>query len=320
VPDKTKEMRGWTIAECSEGTSALKRQAYPPTAAKSGQVVSPFRVTMPISKELLTFVGDKPRVGCWNEEKQDWEFDGITDVAYDIKNHEVSFSTIRLGELALLQPRDAFSRLHSWKLEPLYPESFMLTMCPSYIPHGTDMESGLVISIKITPDGVNLVEPTEEIPQLRRLRQTLKTSCSVRDLISELTNINRKLDVVKTSLVSEVAYDDIAEIASGFVCKSSNTSSFSVREASSDEIFGAVDLEPSKTSNNEESWFEVRVSSDGLCFSIGTEPSQSSMRSAVLSSKIMAVGEDAKNAMQKPNPSLLKNLSGLLKALRVLDR
>ena len=73
VPDKTKEMRGWTIAECSEGTSALKRQAYPPTAAKSGQVVSPFRVTMPISKKLLTFVGDKPRVGCWNEEKQDWE-------------------------------------------------------------------------------------------------------------------------------------------------------------------------------------------------------------------------------------------------------
>ena len=66
------------IAECSEGTNVLKRQPYPATAAKSGQVVAPFRVTMPISKDVLDFVGEKPRVGYWNPEDTEWQFEGIT--------------------------------------------------------------------------------------------------------------------------------------------------------------------------------------------------------------------------------------------------
>ena len=50
------------------------------------------------------------------------------------------------------------------------------------------------------------------------------------------------------------------------------------------------------------------------------ESESSSLRSSILSSSIIAVGEDAKNAMQKPNVSLVKNLSSLLSVLGVLDR
>ena len=111
----------------------LKRQPYPATAAKSGQVVAPFRVTMPISKDVLDFVGEKPRVGYWNPEDTEWQFEGITDVAYDAKNREISFSTVRLGELGLLQPRDALAKLKSWSLRPMYPDCFIVTICPEYV-------------------------------------------------------------------------------------------------------------------------------------------------------------------------------------------
>ena len=50
------------------------------------------------------------------------------------------------------------------------------------------------------------------------------------------------------------------------------------------------------------------------------ECESSSLRSSILSSSIIAVGEDSKNAMQKPNASLVKNLSSLLFVLGVLER
>ena len=197
------------------------------------------------------------------------------------------------------------------------------------------MKSRLVISIKVTVDGYTLVEPREsskyeEISQLRALRLALKSPLPVRDLISELTKINCKLDVTTstTSSVSKSTYDDIAEIGSGFVCESSSDDSvsFSIREASTDEIFGAIGFEnSSKTSEEEDTWFAVRVNKTGG-FSIhnseknSEECESSSLRSSILSSSIIAVGEDSKNAMQKPNASLVKNLSSLLFVLGVLER
>ena len=199
------------------------------------------------------------------------------------------------------------------------------------------MKNRLVISIKVTVDGCTLVEPREsskyeEIPQLSALRLALKSPLPVRDLISELTKINCKLDVTSTTpSVSKSTYDDIAEIASGFVCESSSDGSvsFSIREASTDEIFGAIEFESnSKTSEEEEekeeedTWFAVRVNKSG--FSIqnseknSEESESSSLRSSILSSSIIAVGEDAKNAMQKPNVSLVKNVLPVCNVLGVL--
>ena len=109
----------------------------PPSTTKSGQVVAPFRVTMPISKDALDFVGEKPLVGYWNPEDEEWQFEGITDVSFDAKNGEISFSTTRLGELALLQSLEMQAKLKSWSLRPMYPDGFVLTIYPEYTPYVT---------------------------------------------------------------------------------------------------------------------------------------------------------------------------------------
>ena len=134
---------------------------------------------------------------------------------------------------------------------------------------------------------------------------------------------------VLTSSVPKSVYDDIAEIACGFACESRSSSdkniSFSIREASTDEIFGSIEFE-SKTSNEEkkeDTWFNVCVNKSG--FSIhnaekNSEDSKSSLRNALLSSSLVAISEDSKNAIQKPNAPLVKNLSTLLSVLGILDR
>ena len=192
-----------------------------------------------------------------------------------------------------------------------------------------------MISIKVTGEGCTLVKPREdskfeEISQLRALRLALESPVPVGDLISELTKINCKLDVTSTtSSVPKSVYDDIAEIACGFACESRSSSdkntSFSIREASTDEIFGSIEFE-SKTSNEEkkeDTWFNVCVNKTG--FSIhnaekNSEDSKSSLRNALLSSPLVAISEDSKNAIQKPNAPLVKNLSTLLSVLGILDR
>ena len=159
------------------------------------------------------------------------------------------------------------------------------------------------------------------------------SSSSTHSSSSCIHNLSPPHTISFFSVSHKSTYDDIAEIASGFVCESSSDDSvsFSIREASTDEIFGAIEFESnSKTSEEEQekeeedTWFAVRVNKSG--FSIqnseknSEESESSSLRSSILSSSIIAVGEDAKNAMQKPNVSLVKNLSSLLSVLGVLDR
>eukprot|EP00218_Dolichomastix_sp_CCMP3274_P016149 CAMPEP_0170133928 /NCGR_PEP_ID=MMETSP0033_2-20121228/1611_1 /TAXON_ID=195969 /ORGANISM="Dolichomastix tenuilepis, Strain CCMP3274" /LENGTH=645 /DNA_ID=CAMNT_0010369463 /DNA_START=48 /DNA_END=1981 /DNA_ORIENTATION=+ len=126
LPPAAKRVKGWTLRLITPLASAVAKLPYPippagsdmsaPPAPGSGAAAPPpmgLSVALPAS---LVVSDAAPRVGYWDADEQAWKTDGISEVK--VEDGVLSFTTIKLTTLALLQSRVLFLPYSSWTLRP----------------------------------------------------------------------------------------------------------------------------------------------------------------------------------------------------------
>jgi hypothetical protein len=77
---------------------------FPTPQSHSSQQNTPsLRVTMVVPPDA--FVGPNPQVGWWNENKREWDTDGITEISFDSETRRLTFASVRMTALSLVQSR-----------------------------------------------------------------------------------------------------------------------------------------------------------------------------------------------------------------------
>lgn len=139
---------------------------YPPSGHAEVQFVAqgqaqPVRVTMPIPPHVV--VAREPRVGWWDAEQGVWSEEEVAGIAFDATARQLTFSTLHLAPLALIQPRTADLPYTGWQLRPTGPASALLQV---------DTQR-LRVELAVTEAGCMLVAPpASECPELDRLRSS----------------------------------------------------------------------------------------------------------------------------------------------------
>jgi hypothetical protein len=95
------------------------------------------------------FVGPNPQVGWWNEGKKEWDTDGITDVLFDSETRRLTFASVRMTAMSLVQSRVVSLPYKSWLIRPLGPNSACITVC-------TAVDT---IELRVNESAVRLITP-----------------------------------------------------------------------------------------------------------------------------------------------------------------
>ncbi|GMF28977.1 unnamed protein product [Phytophthora fragariaefolia] len=189
VPSPPKRARGWVMREVPDAREQLKRLHYP----LDGMVLSaalPIKASLTLPRDVLfaptaainASSSEMPRIGWWDPTRMRWEEEGVTDVVFQEDTNSVSFSTLRLTQLALLVRRDRNFHKRSWRLcmdtsprsGAVISEDFHSGSADDGL---RDMRARLTLStailpqvqFEITPYGARLIEPA--LPQLESLRK-----------------------------------------------------------------------------------------------------------------------------------------------------
>ncbi|KAF1316739.1 Casc1 protein, partial [Globisporangium splendens] len=159
IPPPPKRARGWMMREVADTSEPLKRLSYP----LEGMVVS---AVLPIEASLLlptdAIVSGTPRIGWWDLQAESWEEDGISEVVFHPETNIVTFSTMKLTHLAVLQQRDLNFQKYYWHLT-------MSTKTHNKAHLKLKTEHYDSIHFEITDAGCRLVAP--QLPQLSYLHQ-----------------------------------------------------------------------------------------------------------------------------------------------------
>jgi hypothetical protein len=104
-------------------------------------------VTMVVPEDA--FVGPNPQVGWWHEGKKEWDTDGITDVSFDTETRRLTFASVRMTALSLVQSRVASLPYKSWVIRPLGPNAACVTV-------STAVDT---VELRVSESAVRLVAP-----------------------------------------------------------------------------------------------------------------------------------------------------------------
>ena len=170
VPD-VKDSGNWNSIKMTETKGAVERQSYPPIDLATGQMqtvgVPPMKVDWTLPADVLIPEGSTPNVGWWDERKGpdmgEWCDEGITEITLEEKEGSgrvLSFLTMHLTALAVLQSRWASFPFVSWMLQPMAPNKAMLSL---------HLKGNFLMKFEIGSGECRLLHPADE--SLRPLRE-----------------------------------------------------------------------------------------------------------------------------------------------------
>jgi len=175
LPPSTKQVKGWTLRQVSDESSAIVRQHYParepgedPT--KVSNTGPQLRISYVLPDNVLIPPGDhKPaglgassglRVGWWEHETQKWYQNGVDEVGYEAESRTLSFLTPRLASVAFLQPTDLHLPYKNWLITPDGSSRCRLIL----------QTQRFLLEIEVAARGVTLRAP--RLPELAALLDT----------------------------------------------------------------------------------------------------------------------------------------------------
>ena len=181
----------------------------------------PIRLTLPLSKGIVV-LDDSPKVGWWDEGGERWRTEGISDVQFDSEVYSLSFNTVCLTKLALLQSRVFLMPYESWFLCPQGGKGggrLLLTLNVSNFSESFQFE--------VRNGQVALIKP--ELPQASEFQ---RQPMGPRALLHRLQQIGLNLmpldkdsayveTGLKSAEVEALACNGVAMLADGFLVASS---------------------------------------------------------------------------------------------------
>lgn len=164
IPAPPKRARGWMMREVATDTAdRIKKLPYP----LDGMVASaamPVKVSITLPSHVIYSAGGSPlRVGWWDAHAKTWEEDGITEINFNADTNVLSFNTMHVTHLAVLQQRDMNHQKYRWSLQ-------MSTSVANKAQLQLKTEHYESIRLEVTDAGCRLVAPSE--PQLLPLQRS----------------------------------------------------------------------------------------------------------------------------------------------------
>lgn len=177
-------VKGWTLRTMTPLALDVNKVPYPIPAAGADQTASsevdtdapPVVVSYKLPSELV-LVDPEPKVGWWDEEAAEWKMEGVTDVK--VEDGTLTYSSVKLTHLALLQSRVAMVPYKKWSMRPTSSgESCIISVSPNNTRFGSqpvELEAG---------DGwCRLASP--DVPELRALREEKVSPWALLNRLSE---------------------------------------------------------------------------------------------------------------------------------------
>ena len=131
VPD-VKDSGSWNFIKITERKGEVDRQSYPPIDPTTGQMqtvgVPPMKVEWLLPADVLIPEGATPIVGWWDTRQSsdssegEWNDEGISEIQLEEKEGEgriLSFLTMHLTAIAILQSRWSCFPFQTWMLQPM---------------------------------------------------------------------------------------------------------------------------------------------------------------------------------------------------------
>eukprot|EP00322_Chrysochromulina_rotalis_P027609 CAMPEP_0115869942 /NCGR_PEP_ID=MMETSP0287-20121206/22067_1 /TAXON_ID=412157 /ORGANISM="Chrysochromulina rotalis, Strain UIO044" /LENGTH=608 /DNA_ID=CAMNT_0003324641 /DNA_START=17 /DNA_END=1843 /DNA_ORIENTATION=- len=136
LPAPAKTIKGFTMRAINEMSTSVVQMEYPIRGA-DGQIPTaapPLRISYVLPPTVLLAEGLAPQVGWWeadmhelgegkSEDRGKWSTDGIDDIKFDEATRTLSFDTLHLTALTLLQPTHLELPYTKWLFEPKGPRA-----------------------------------------------------------------------------------------------------------------------------------------------------------------------------------------------------
>lgn len=132
------------------GASALTFVSYPPVQGEVGTLTFnavPLRVSFVLPPSAPK--PSAPRVAWWDASNRRWSEDDIADVTFNAATRTLTFTTLHLTALALVQDKLAQYPLHGFTVVPQSRDSAVLSVSTS---HET-------VQIEVATEGCRLIHP-----------------------------------------------------------------------------------------------------------------------------------------------------------------
>jgi len=120
LPPPAKKIKGWTMRPVTEMTTSVSHQPYPIPGADGVIPMSapPLRISYVLDPGVMVPEGETQQVGWWDDKEEMWKTDDISDIQWAPETRTISFDTLHLTALALLQPTHLEFPFKNWLLSP----------------------------------------------------------------------------------------------------------------------------------------------------------------------------------------------------------
>nr|CCA27356.1 conserved hypothetical protein [Albugo laibachii Nc14] len=118
LPPPPIRARGWTIRELSsspQDTPVNVRMTYPLEGLVTSATL-PIKISILLPSEVVISPTQSLRVGSWYSQENRWAEEGIDEITYSPETHILTFNTLQLSNLAILQQRNVNILKRQWKI------------------------------------------------------------------------------------------------------------------------------------------------------------------------------------------------------------
>ena len=177
-------VKGWTLRTMTPLAHDVNKVPYPIPAAGADQTASsevdtdapPIVISYKLPSDLV-LAERVPQVGWWDDEAEEWKTEGVTDVK--VEDGTLTYSSVKLTNLALLQSRVAMTPYKRWSMRPTSSgESCIISVTPN-----TNRFGKTPIELEAGDGWCRLVSP--DIPELSALRQEKSSPFVLLNRLSE---------------------------------------------------------------------------------------------------------------------------------------
>lgn len=148
LPPPPIRARGWTIRELSKSqeTPVNARMTYPLEGLVTSATL-PIKISFILPSEMVIPPTQKIQIGSWNAQENRWSQDGIDEITYSSDTHAITFHTLQLSNLAILQNRHANIRKRAWKI----------TLCPMSMDPVDDTNATQCVALTMQTDSYDRI-------------------------------------------------------------------------------------------------------------------------------------------------------------------
>ncbi|XP_066489869.1 dynein axonemal intermediate chain 7 [Tiliqua scincoides] len=213
LPPQAKHVKGWTMVEVLD--TGLE---FIPYVAECEENEDPSLVTVGLTVQLLDSViyFEEPLIARWDTESQCWRTDDIGEVAYNMREKEISFKMNRFYTVTLLQDAHVNMPYQSWELQPKGTDEALFSILTTFAEVQIEIKVDLCKLVSVTT-----MEDTVLLPELRgRWMTPLALSMALKEAGMNIfpTEYSPKyVSMNKKTLLAEItAYQQMALVASAF--------------------------------------------------------------------------------------------------------